>query len=201
MLPGCSSGVDKGVIVSRIEVGRERTADLAQNLEWRDGSSPRVGVLQQRAECFAHMGVGDGTPQRTPQPLDAVGLRIIRRRINQHELPTLLLEEVSQHERAFRRMDAQVVEQDHGDPSTSLGTLDRTAQLGTERDGSPTSRPRPVEPAVAPIDQSEAVLFPVIAGRLDQALPTPTFGAPDAGQGGMQGHLDFILQIDVRPRQ
>ena len=88
------------LMVDRFKVVCEGTADLAQNLEWRDGPSPRVGVLQQRAECFARMGVGDGTPQRTPQPLDAVGLRIIRRRINQHELPTLLFEEVSQHMRS-----------------------------------------------------------------------------------------------------
>jgi hypothetical protein len=33
--------------------------------------------------------------------------------------------------------------------------------------------------------QPEAILFLVIARRLDQALPTASFGAPDAGQGGM----------------
>ena len=40
------------------------------------------------------MGVGHPRTQRAPQPLDAVGLRVIGRRIHQHEMATQLLQHV-----------------------------------------------------------------------------------------------------------
>src|SRR6266567_953369 len=69
MLPGCSSGVDKALIVSRLKIVRERAADLPQDLEWSDGLGPGVGVLQQRGERFAGVGVGDRTSRLHPMRL------------------------------------------------------------------------------------------------------------------------------------
>ena len=69
MLPGCSSGVDKALIVSRLKIVRERAADLPQDLEWSDGLGPGVGVLQQRGERLAGVGVGDRTSRLHPMRL------------------------------------------------------------------------------------------------------------------------------------
>src|SRR6266571_3390599 len=98
-------------------------------------------------------------------------------------------------------MDAQVVEQDHGDAPTQLGTLDCSAQLGTERSSSTTKRPLPIEPTIPPVDESEAILLLVIPAGLDQPLPTTTPWTPHAGQGGVQSDLDLVLQVDVGPWQ
>src|SRR5438067_3221775 len=45
-------------------------------------------------EGLVPMGVGHPRTQRAPQPLDAVGLRVIGRRIHQHEMATQLLQHV-----------------------------------------------------------------------------------------------------------
>jgi hypothetical protein len=101
---------------------------LPQNVEWRDGLRPGVGGLRQREERFAHVGMGDRTSQRAPQPFDAVGVRVIGRRLDQHELSTQVIEQLPQQERALGRVNAQVVEQNQRDPSASLGALDSTSQ-------------------------------------------------------------------------
>src|SRR5216683_6462850 len=98
MLPGYSSGVYgmyENLIVSGIDIVGEGAADLAQHVRWRERARPSIGVVQQWRESFAPMGVGDRTSQRAPQPLDAVGLRVIGGRVDQDELTTQFLEQVS----------------------------------------------------------------------------------------------------------
>jgi hypothetical protein len=62
-------------------------------------------------------------------------------------------------------------------------------------------REGPVEPAVAPVDQAERVLLGVGPGRHHPALAAPPAAAPHAAQGGVQGHLHLVLQVEVGPRQ
>ena len=93
MLPGCSSGVDKALIVSRLKIVRERAADLPQDLEWSDGLGPGVGVLQQRGERFAGVGVGDRTSRLHPMRLsmevsNATSCAVPERLDNVHMLVT-----------------------------------------------------------------------------------------------------------------
>jgi hypothetical protein len=71
------------------------------------------------------------------------------------------------------------------------------AQLGAEGRRPAALRQLPVEPAVAPVDQPEAVPLAVGARRLHQALAPAALAAPDPGQGGVQGHLHLVLQVQV----
>src|SRR6266436_7590811 len=133
MLPGrkCRSGSMGEFLVGwRFGWVCEGAANLAEYRCWGDGLSPSVGVLQQEREYFARVGVGDCPPERPPQPLDTVGLRVVRRRVDQHELSAQLIEELPQQERALRRVDAQVVHEHQGDPPARLRALDGSAQLG-----------------------------------------------------------------------
>ena len=101
MLPGWLGGMSDSLIVSGIDVVRERTADLTQDLQWGQRQCPAISVLQQRRKGFGRVGMGDGLLQRAPQPFDAVGFRITHRRVDQHELTTLLLQQLSQEQRTF----------------------------------------------------------------------------------------------------
>src|SRR6266705_1949961 len=60
-------------------VGRERAADLPEHLGRGDRVRPRIGVSDQVREGPALVGVGDRAAQAAPQPLDAVGLRVVGR--------------------------------------------------------------------------------------------------------------------------
>jgi hypothetical protein len=98
-------------------------------------------------------------------------------------------------------VDAQVVQQHQCYPSTCLGAFDRTTQLSTEWSGPPTGRTLPVEPAVAPVNQPEAILLDIVARRLDQPLPAAALAAPDARERWVQRDFDLVLQVQVGPWQ
>ena len=54
-------------------VGRERAADLAEDLGWGGGVGPPVGVGDQLHQRLPPVGVGDRAAQGPPQPFDPVG--------------------------------------------------------------------------------------------------------------------------------
>jgi hypothetical protein len=94
-------------------------------------------------------------------------------------------------------VDAQVVQAHHGDPAAPARAGHRAAQLGAQRHRAAAVGQLEVQPTVAPVDQSEAVLLGVVAGRLDPALPSPAGTRPDPGQGRVQGDLDLVLEVQV----
>jgi hypothetical protein len=67
----------------RLLVGCERAADLRQHLRRRDRACLPVGVGHQVFKALTLVGVGDGAPQGPPQPLDAVGVRVLGRGVDQ----------------------------------------------------------------------------------------------------------------------
>jgi hypothetical protein len=52
---------------------------------------------------------------------------------------------LAEQERAFRRVDAQVVHEQHGDAPARLGTFDGAAQLSTQRRSASAGRSIPIE--------------------------------------------------------
>jgi hypothetical protein len=98
-------------------------------------------------------------------------------------------------------VDAQVVQDHHGDAPTPPGAVGGAAQLGAQRHGAAAVGQREVQVPVAPVHQPKAVPLGVLAGGLDQPLPGPAGARPDPGQGRVQGDLDLVLQVQVRTPQ
>jgi len=98
-------------------------------------------------------------------------------------------------------VDAKVVQDHHGDAAAGAGAGHGAAQLGAEWYRAAAVGQGEVQRAVAPVDQPKAVPLVVVAGRLDQPLPRPASPRPDPGQGGVQGDLDLVLQVQVRMAQ
>ena len=145
MLPGLSGCMGELLIGGEVRVG-ERAADLTEDLGGGNGVCPGIGVRQQWWEGLTGMRVGDGPAQRSPEPLDTIGLGIIGGGVDQHQLTPQFLQQRSHQERALGGVGAQVVQQHQRDPATRLGTLDRSAQLSTQRRGRALGRTPPVEP-------------------------------------------------------
>ena len=203
MLPGCLGGMGDSLLVCGIDSVCEGAADLAQDLRWRDRPCPTVAVLQRGWQRFGREGMGEGTPQRAPQPLDAIGFRVIGRRLDEHQLATLLLQQLPQQQGALGVWM----------PRLSMSTIamrPRSCERATARrncahnGASPTARHAlPIQPTITPVEQTKAVLLLAVARRFDQPLPTTAPAAPHASQRRMQRDLDFVLQIDTgayRPR-
>jgi len=50
-----------------------------------------------------------------------------------------------------------------------------------------------IEPAIAPVDQTEAIDLPVVPRRLNQALPSSTLARPHPRQRRVKSYLHLIL--------
>jgi hypothetical protein len=93
-------------------------------------------------------------------------------------LPAQFGQQLSEQQRAFRGVDAQVVQEHDGNPSMCLRARHGTPRLRTERCGATAMRTLPTQPPTTPVNQAEAVLLVVIARRFDQPLSTMcTFGS------------------------
>jgi hypothetical protein len=80
-------------------VGRERAADLAEDLGRGDRCRPAVGVGDQLRQDAPLVGVGDPAAQGAPQPLDAVGVGVVGRGGDQRQLLAQLLQQGAQQPR------------------------------------------------------------------------------------------------------
>jgi hypothetical protein len=94
-------------------------------------------------------------------------------------------------------MGLEIIDNHDGRPSPLLRTSHGSTHLLTEHIGSASRSDPPIEPTIAPVDQTKAIDLPIIPRRFDQALPTPSFPRPDARQRRVKGHLHLILQIEV----
>jgi hypothetical protein len=95
-------------------------------------------------------------------------------------------------------VDAQVVQDHHGDAAARAGAGHGAAQLGDQRHRAAAVGHGPVQVAVAPVDQPKAALFEVLAGRLHPPLAGAAGPRPHSGQGRVQGDLDLAVQVQVR---
>lgn len=162
-------------------------------------ATARIGV--QIDETVALMVMGDRATEGSPEPLDRVGVGIVGRGVHETESVSVAVEGFAEFLRAARCVDAQVVGHHERDAPALLGAGDEMVQLRAEGVGGPTQCDAVREPAITPVDGTEADDFETLAGRPDQALTASTPPAPTAGQGGMEADIDLILDVEVRPRE
>ncbi len=161
------------------------------------GGELRAEIGEQQGEVVPLMVMGDGMAYGAPEPCDAIGLGIIGGRVHQPQLPLRLGEQGAHQERPTRGVRAQIVGDDDGHPAALPRTRPGGPQLGTEESGRALGADPSVKPAVAPIDQAEAIGFAVVARGLDPALAAPPFGRPQARERGMPGDLHLILYVEI----
>ena len=90
-----------------------------------------------------------------------------------------------------------IISNHDGDAPPTCGASHSGTHLFTEHISSPSWSSSPIEPALSPVYQTEPIDLAVVSRGLDQALPTPSFAAPDAREGGVKGKLDLILEGEV----
>ena len=76
MLPGFSGRMSKCLVIGGTGIG-EGAADLAEDIGRRDRVGPGISILQQWGQAVAGMRMRDGTAERPPEPLDAIGVRVV----------------------------------------------------------------------------------------------------------------------------
>ena len=160
-----------------------------------------MAILQQCGKGGALMIMGDFPARPAPEPLDPVGVGIVGWGVNEAQMALQLGQHLAHQLRARGRMGAQVVGNHERLPSLRARTLDRRPHLSTKDRRRAPGGDAPVKPAVAPVDEPEAIDLIVSARGFHQALSPSAFATPHPGQGRVERELDLILEIDIGVRQ
>jgi hypothetical protein len=143
-----------------------------------------VHIREQKREIATLMIVRDHPSRDPPEPLDAVGIGIIGRPIDQVEVLLQSGQHTTHEQGTCRGVRLEIVRKHDGDTPATLGTSNSSTHLLTKHI-SGASRCNPaIEPAIAPVYQTKAVDLAVISRCLDQTLPAPSFPRPDTGEAG-----------------
>jgi len=199
MLPRISCGI--GEILRGRGLKSKGTAYVLEDFRRGERICPDLGIVQQSSERLASMVMRHGPPQLSPEPLNAIAIRIVAGGVDQDQVLAVLLDQGAQQLGAADGVDAQVVEQDDGHPAAGLGALYGPPELGAQGLRGALLGQSPVEPTLPPVDQPEAPLLLILPRRLHQALTPASRSAPHASQGGMEGDLHLILQVQIGARE
>src|SRR5437588_7372088 len=177
----------------------KRTADMTKDLcgSFTQRLKMLLHIREEQFESAPVMIMGHDSSRDAPEPFDAVGIRIIGRSIHQIQLILKLAEQAAHEQGASGSMSLQIVGNHDGHPSPLLGTSHGGTHLLTEHLSSASRSNSAIEPAIAPVHQTEAIDLAIVPRRFDQALPTSPFEAPDTRESRVKSHLHFILQIEV----
>jgi hypothetical protein len=176
---------------------------MTEHVSWILGECLKMGlhIREQEIEIFSLMIMCDHPSRDAPEPLNAVGIGIIGRGIDQVQLLLQLGEQATYQEGTSGSVSLEVVGNHDSHTSATCGARNRGTHLFTEHISGASRIDPAIEPAIAPVHQAKAVDLAIVSRRLDQALPTTPFAAPDTGKGRMKGKLDLILQIEIGLRQ
>jgi len=150
---------------------------------------------------FALMIVGHRLAAHPPQPLDAIGVRVIGRSVDQMQLALQLGQYLTNQPRAGLGVRSQVVGNHNRHSATGRRAGDGRTHLFAKRRCCTARRQAAIKPAVHPVHDAEAVELGVYSRGDYQSLAPPIFAAPHPGQRRVKGKLHFILEVDIRPWQ
>ena len=197
MLPTKSCGI--GQCLSIYLLSCKRAANVPQD-ELRmllQGVEVDLDILQQGSKGSSLMVVSHLSARPTPEPFNAIGVRVVGRRINDPQVVTQLGQQLAHQLGACGRMGAEVVHEHERQASSGVRPGDSGSHLSTKDVSRPAGGQAAIEPTLAPVDEPKAIDLIIGSGRLDQALSAAPFATPDAGQGRMKYQLDLVLEIDI----
>ena len=131
------------------------------------------------------MIMGDLPARPAPEPLDPIGLGVIRGRVDDPQMVVQLGQHLAHQTRSCWGVSAEVIHNHDGRPAPGTRPRDSRPHLGTKDIRRAAGSQAPLKPPVAPVDEFEAIELVVRTRRLDEALATAAFAAPDPRQGGM----------------
>jgi len=174
------------------------TADMTKDLSRGLGECLEMllHIGEQKLERAAMMIMCHDSSRDAPEPFDAVGVRIVGRRIHQAQMLLQFGEHAAHKQGACRSVGPEIVGNHDGNPSTLLGTSHSGPHLLAEHFSGASRSDPAIEPALAPVHQAKAVDLLIAPRRFDQTLPVPSFPRPRARQRRVKG-LCWLLTSSV----
>ncbi len=152
----------------------------------------RFDISQQCFKVFALMVMRDDAARDAPEPFNAIGIRVVGRRIDQRELIREFGQHAAHEQGPFRCVSFEIVRNDNRHAPTRLRTSHRRTHLVAKDISRPSRGDPAIKPPISPVHQPKAIDPPVIAQGPDQTLAPPTLEAPEACECRMKGELHLI---------
>ncbi len=167
----------------------------------RERLKVRSGVSEQRFKVSAMMIMGDDAAGDAPEPLNAISIRVIGRRVDQRQLIGEFAQHAAHEQGPLSRVGLEIVGNDNRHTSPRLRTSHRRPHLVAKNiSGSSCGNPA-IKPAISPVHQPKTVDLAVVARSFDETLAAPTLEAPDPRERGVKGKLHLILQVEIGSRE
>src|SRR5215472_8083538 len=131
----------------------KRAANMTKNLGRRASRCLKMclQVSKEKVECAAMVIMCHNAPRDTPEPFNAVGVRIIGRGIDQAQMLFQFDKHAAHEQGASRCMGSEIVHNDDGDTSALLGASYSGAYLLAEHISSASQGHTAIEPAITPV--------------------------------------------------
>ena len=130
-------------------------------------------IRQQKREIATLVIMRHSPSRDLSEPLNAIGIGIISRSINQKEVLLQFSEHTAHEQGTSRGVRLEIVSNHDGDMPTTFGASNSGAHLFTEHISGTSWSRSAIEPAISPVHQAEPIDLAVVSRSLDQALPTP----------------------------
>jgi len=156
-----------------------------------------LGIFRQRIHIRPLMVVGHDAPRYSPGIFNGLALRRVARSVDQVQLVLGVSQQLANQQGAFGRVRARMVGKDDSHSPSRLRTGQRSAQLLCEGWRGSLGREVPVEPAISPVDETEAMDLLIVARCFNPSLSGMALAAPDPRQRRMQVELALVLQVEI----
>lgn len=156
-----------------------------------------LGVFRQRIHVCPLMVVGHDAARYSPEIFNGLALRRVGGSVDQVQLVLGVSQQLANQQRAFRRVRARIVGEDDSHSASRLRTGQRSPQLLCEGRRGSLGREGAIEPAISPVDETEAMDLLIVARCFNPSLSGMALAAPDPRQRRMQVELDLVLQVEI----
>src|SRR5947209_465544 len=179
------------------------TANMTKQIirRLRERLKVRSGGGSQHFKVCTMMIMRDNAAGDAPEPLNAMRIRVIGRRVDQRQLIAEVGQHAAHEQGPVSGVGLEIVSNDNRYTSPRFRTSYRRTHL-VAKDISRSSCGNPaIKPPVAPVYQPKTVDLAVVSRSFDETLAAPTFEAPDPRERGVKGKLHLILQVKIGSRE
>ena len=116
----------------------------------------RSGISEQRVKVFALMIMRDDAARDAPEPFNAIGIRVISRRVDQRQVIGEFAQHAAHEQGPLSCVGLEIVGNDDRHPLACLRTSHRGTHLLTKDIGGPACRNPAIKPPISPVYQPKA---------------------------------------------
>jgi hypothetical protein len=165
----------------------------------REFTEERLRIGLEGIQGLTMVVMGHPSAQNPKQVIQGLQLWRVGREEDQPQPWAMSSQQRGDLSRLFGTVEPGIVDENNGLPPSGPRSRDESIAQGAERETIPAVSVQADRRAAAPIHGGKEVPFAI--GSRGRDLPLPPPSRPATGQGGQQGQLRFVLDVQIYPRR